>query len=117
MNSTTYIILGIVGDVFFKRAHLAVAPLTLNIQRATYVNFLPPLEVFYTGIYIPNFDTSHEIDWKTFLSPFRFDLWIMIMVSTVTITIMKLMLLGKHGELKSKKKSSIYLDTAQWARI
>ena len=92
------------GDVFFKRAHLAVAPLSLNMRRAKYVNFLPALEVFYTGIYIPNFDASHEIDWKTFISPFRFDLWIMIIVSTITVTILKLFLLGKHC---GKSKNSI----------
>lgn len=92
------------GDVFFKRAHLAVAPLSLNMRRAKYVNFLPALEVFYTGIYIPNFDASHEIDWKTFISPFRFDLWIMIIVSTITVTILKLILLGKHC---GKSKNSI----------
>ena len=36
-------ILGIVGDIFFKRADLGVAPLTLNPSRAAYIGHLQPI--------------------------------------------------------------------------
>ena len=36
-------ILGIVGDIFFKRADLGVASLTLNPSRAAYIGHLQPI--------------------------------------------------------------------------
>ena len=98
------LLLGMVGDVFFQRAHLAVAGLTRNIERDPYIDYLPPLAIYYTGIYIPLVDYSQNIDWNTFISPFRQDLWCMVIASSIAIAAIKLLVLN------STKNSITILD-------
>ena len=38
---------GIVGDIFFKRADIALASLHIKIERALYIDYLPPVSMFF----------------------------------------------------------------------
>ena len=82
------------GDVFFKRAHLAVAGLTRNIERDPFIEYLPPLDLYYNGVYIPIVDSSQAIYWDTFVSPFHFELWCMVIAFSFAITAIKLLVLN-----------------------
>ena len=82
------------GDVFFKRAHLAVAALSRNIDRDPFIEFLPPLDLFLNGVYIPIVDSSENIYWDTFISPFHFESWYMIIAFSIGISAMKLLVLN-----------------------
>ena len=82
------------GDIFFKRADLAVAPLSRNVERDPYIDFFPPLDLYLNGVYIPIVDSSKNIYWDTFISPFHFELWCMIITFSIGIAAMKLLVLN-----------------------
>ena len=51
----------------------------ITSDRADFVDFLPPLQTFVAGIYIPT-SNSERIDFKTYLTPFTVCLWIILMI-------------------------------------
>ena len=93
INDKNYL-LGIVGDVFFKRAHLAVGPLARNIERQAFVEFFPSLGAEINAAYIPILDSSQNIYWDTFLLPFHFELWCMVIAFSFVIAAIKLLVLN-----------------------
>ena len=61
------------------------------LKRAHYVDYLPPIEKYLAGLFIPMIDTSAEnLDLTTFIAPFSMDIWVMIIVSSLTIGLIKL---------------------------
>ena len=88
---------GIVGDIFFKRADLAVAPLTITIERANFINFLPSLKPEYAGIYVPKMSGYQNLEFQLIISPFAQDTWMLIMITSTIIAIMKLGILKLNG--------------------
>ena len=54
---------------------------------------MPPLKLFHTGIYIPLVDSSQNIDWNTFIAPFRYDLWCMVIIISIAIAAIKSLIL------------------------
>ena len=67
----SYVGTGMVGDLFFNRADLVVAPLTLTPQRAKYIDYLLPLQPLNLGLYIPSGSSRGNFDFDMLLSPFR----------------------------------------------
>ena len=61
------------------------------LKRAHYVDYLPPIEKYLAGLFIPMIDASAEnLDLTTFIAPFSMDIWVMIIVSSLTIGLIKL---------------------------
>ena len=88
-----------VGDIFFKRADLIVAPIGVFINRALYIDYLPQMGAYENAIYIPKLK-DEDWDWHTFISPFRIDVWLMIIVTTILSGIIKLILLHYYASIK-----------------
>ena len=53
---------GIVGDVFFKRVDMAVAPLSMIYRRALYIDYFPPVLPDFVGILIPTVDETINLN-------------------------------------------------------
>ena len=85
----SYIGTGMVGDIFFKRSDIIVAPLAMLYKRAIYIDYLPPVTTYLCGVYIQNSDLSEHVDLDTFVAPFSFNLWMIILLSTFMTAIMK----------------------------
>ena len=63
---------GIVGDIFFGRADLIVAPVTFFLRRALYIDYLPPLTPKYIGLYISSIKSKEAMNLYVFIKPFRY---------------------------------------------
>ena len=94
----TYHGTGIVGDVFFGRADMAL-PLSILSRRAPYVEYLPPIFYSLMGIYIPLHGVSEVMDLTTFTSPLQFHLWIAISLTAVILTMFKLSFLQYYASI------------------
>ena len=81
---------GIVGDVFFKRVDMAVAPMNILQRRALYIDYFPPLLPDFVGIFIPTVDEAKNLN--TFILPYTPRLWIVIFITAIVFTIFKLIL-------------------------
>ena len=74
-------------------------PLTINLQRALYVDFLPPLVSLKLGLYIPNVESSENIDFNTFFTPFNANLWLTMIITSFVLTITKLLIQYEHAKI------------------
>ena len=90
---------GIIGDIFFKRADLAVAALGNVIGRARYVDYLPSLKYYYIDLFISRASGEHAIDIHLLLSPFAQDSWMLIISTAIIMALVKLGLLNIFGEI------------------
>ena len=61
------------------KADICVTSVAITSDRADFVDFLPPLQTFVAGIYIPT-SNSERIDFKTYLTPFTVCLWMILMI-------------------------------------
>ena len=94
----TYHGTGMIGDIFFKRADLAVAPLSYVTERAHYVDYLPSIKHFNLGIYISKASAEHTLDLLLFISPFAQETWMLIGMTSVIISLVKLSLHKYFGK-------------------
>ena len=95
----SYVGTGLIGDIFFGNADIAVAPLTSVIDRAIFVNFLPPIKPYFSAIYIPM--TDHEgIDLDTYVRPFTSILWTIVILTGIILTMMKILFLHMNNNIK-----------------
>lgn len=83
-------------DIFFKTADIAVTPFGMTLDRAIFVDFLPPIKYATFGIYIPTSNTE-RIYFETYLVPFSLILWITLGLTGVTFTLWRFLLLKVHG--------------------
>ena len=90
---------GIVADLFFKKADIALASLHMKIERALFIDYLPPINMYYNEIYIPISNTD-KIDFKTYLAPFTTYFWTTITLMGCIFAIIKLSFLKMHGNMK-----------------
>ena len=67
----SYVATGMVGDLFFNRADLAVTSLSINPERAKYIDFLIQLDSQKIGLYIPIESSKGDFDYDIFFSPLR----------------------------------------------
>ena len=89
------VIIGIIGDIFSRRADFAVAAFMMTMNRAILVNFLPSINEGTCGIYIPA-KNIESVTFEKYLAPFTLSLWIAIAFSGVTFAISKFLLLKVH---------------------
>lgn len=89
---------GLIGEIVAERADLIVAPLTINPERAEFIEFSKPFK--YQGITILEKKPSRSSTLVSFLQPFSNILWILVMVS-VHVVALVLYLLDR-------------LDSVQW---
>ena len=92
----TYEGTGMIGDIFFKRADIAVPTFSITLERAIFVDFLPPITSSTSGIYIPT-SNAEIIDFETYLAPFSLILWITLALTGVTFATWRFILLKVHG--------------------
>ena len=81
---------GMVGDVFFNRVDMAIAPFSIIYRRALYIDYLPPLMPDFVGTFIPTVDEN--INLTNFIEPYTPRLWIVIFVTAIVFAIFKLIL-------------------------
>ena len=74
-----------VGDLLYKNSDLVVTSLTAMVERAKYIDFMPPITPFEIGLSIANLDLTEEYDYDTFISPFNLRLWNTIFVFAAMI--------------------------------
>lgn len=89
---------GLIGEVVNERADLIVAPLTINPERAEFIEFSKPFK--YQGITILEKKPSRSSTLVSFLQPFSNTLWILVMVS-VHVVALVLYLLDRFVSLQN----------------
>jgi glutamate receptor ionotropic, NMDA 1 len=76
---------GLIGELVSERADLIVAPLTINPERAEFIEFSKPFK--YQGITILEKKPSRSSTLVSFLQPFSNTLWILVMVSVHVVAL------------------------------
>ncbi|XP_055680763.1 glutamate [NMDA] receptor subunit 1 [Lutzomyia longipalpis] len=76
---------GLIGEVVNERADMIVAPLTINPERAEFIEFSKPFK--YQGITILEKKPSRSSTLVSFLQPFSNTLWILVMVSVHVVAL------------------------------
>lgn len=76
---------GLIGEIVSERADLIVAPLTINPERAEFIEFSKPFK--YQGITILEKKPSRSSTLVSFLQPFSNTLWILVMVSVHVVAL------------------------------
>ena len=90
---------GAIGDIFFKRADLAVGPFYNVIDRARYVNYLPAIRPYLAAIYIP-ITKEESIDFDTYIAPFTYFLWVALALSGTIFSMIQLFFLKINDNVK-----------------
>ena len=90
---------GAIGDIFFKRADLAVGPFYNVIDRARYVNYLPDIRPYLAATYIPT-TIEESINFDTYRAPFAYSLWIALAIMGTIFTTIQIFLLQFNDVLK-----------------
>ena len=93
LSNGSYVGTGLIGDVFFKEADIAVTSLWYVIDRARYVNFLPPIQPYWSAVYIPLTDNEDGINIGTYFFPFTSHLWMAVLLTGTIFALMKLFFL------------------------
>ena len=95
----TYEGTGMIGDIFFKRVDIVIAPyLFTNIDRANFIDYLFPIKYMTSGIFIPTSNTE-RFDFKTYLAPFSLLSWITLALTGVTFAVWRFFLLKVYGNV------------------
>lgn len=76
---------GLIGELVYEKADLIVAPLTINPERAEFIEFSKPFK--YQGITILEKKPSRSSTLVSFLQPFSNTLWILVMVSVHVVAL------------------------------
>ena len=95
----SYIGTGAIGDIFFKRVDLAVAPFYYVIDRAYYVDYLPDISTYFAATYIP-ITNEESVNFDTYMVPFTYSLWIALTVMGTIFSIIHFLFLQLNGNLK-----------------
>ena len=95
----SYIGTGMVGDIFFKRADLIVAPLGILVKRALYIDYLPPLQKYFAGLYAPSLEASESMEFILLISPFTINVWIVIGITSIIIAAIKCILFSYYDSM------------------
>lgn len=76
---------GLIGELVNEHADMIVAPLTINPERAEFIDFSKPFK--YQGITILEKKPSRSSTLVSFLQPFSNTLWILVMVSVHVVAL------------------------------
>jgi len=96
---------GLIGEIVNERADLIVAPLTINPERAEFIEFSKPFK--YQGITILEKKPSRSSTLVSFLQPFSNTLWILVMVSVHVVALVLYLL----DRLASKSAFSFFFTS------
>ena len=88
-SNGSYIGTGIVGDLFFERADIAIAPLAIILERGLYIDYLPPVRRIRAAIYTVTANLDESIDFKLLISPFTTNVWVLICIISFLTAILK----------------------------
>lgn len=110
---------GLIGEVVGERADMIVAPLTINPERAEFIEFSKPFK--YQGITILEKKPSRSSTLVSFLQPFSNTLWILVMVSVHVVALVLYLLdrFSPFGRFKLTTKDhteedALNLSSAIW---
>ena len=108
---------GMVGDIYFKKADIILHGLHMVYERALYIEFLPPLQPFRRSLFIPTHASSTAYKLDTYLGPFRPQLWMMIFVSIIFISVFNLVFQLKNKQCHNLSKITLTSMTLVWSSI
>nr|XP_018899314.1 PREDICTED: glutamate [NMDA] receptor subunit 1 isoform X2 [Bemisia tabaci] len=110
---------GLIGELVAERADMIVAPLTINPERAEFIEFSKPFK--YQGITILEKKPSRSSTLVSFLQPFSNTLWILVMVSVHVVALVLYLLdrFSPFGRFKlsnsdSTEEDALNLSSAIW---
>ena len=66
--------IGIIGDIYYGKADIGLAPFDMIIERAIYIDYSPQISQEFQGIYIP-ISNNESITFDAYLAPFTVFLW------------------------------------------
>ena len=96
-SNETYTASGMVGDVFFQNADLIVAEIIYSLERSLFIDFTVSINPTDISLYIPYHFEEMAFDFDIFIAPFRLELWIMILILTILMSILKVVVIGKSS--------------------
>ncbi|PSN33149.1 Glutamate [NMDA] receptor subunit 1 [Blattella germanica] len=110
---------GLIGELVNERADMIVAPLTINPERAEFIEFSKPFK--YQGITILEKKPSRSSTLVSFLQPFSNTLWILVMVSVHVVALVLYLLdrFSPFGRFKisstdTTEEDALNLSSAVW---
>ncbi|XP_017775694.1 PREDICTED: glutamate [NMDA] receptor subunit 1 isoform X2 [Nicrophorus vespilloides] len=110
---------GLIGELVMERADMIVAPLTINPERAEFIEFSKPFK--YQGITILEKKPSRSSTLVSFLQPFSNTLWILVMVSVHVVALVLYLLdrFSPFGRFKlantdGTEEDALNLSSAIW---
>nr|XP_047142414.1 glutamate receptor ionotropic, NMDA 1 [Hydra vulgaris] len=105
---------GIIGEIVEGKADIAVASLTINNERAQYIEFSKPYK--YQGISILIKKTMPVDDLLSFLRPFKPELWWLVLLSVHVVAVVLYLLdrFSPFGEKDSDNKHPLDLFSTMW---
>ncbi|XP_058790352.1 glutamate [NMDA] receptor subunit 1 isoform X2 [Phymastichus coffea] len=110
---------GVIGEIVQERADMIVAPLTINPERAEFIEFSKPFK--YQGITILEKKPSRSSTLVSFLQPFSNTLWILVMVSVHVVALVLYLLdrFSPFGRFKlanmdGTEEDALNLSSAIW---
>ncbi|XP_077987333.1 glutamate receptor ionotropic, NMDA 1-like [Glandiceps talaboti] len=109
---------GMVGELINGKADMIVAPLTINNERAQYIDFSVPFK--YQGLTILVKKKDHGSSFASFFQPFETALWLLIglAVHIVALILYVLDRFSPFGRFKSSQSSddqdALTLSSAMW---
>ncbi|CAI6345580.1 unnamed protein product [Macrosiphum euphorbiae] len=110
---------GLIGEIVYERADMILAPLTINPERAEFIEFSKPFK--YQGITILEKKPSRSSTLVSFLQPFSHTLWVLVMGS-VHVVALVLYLLDRFSPFARFKlinadgteEDALNLSSATW---
>ncbi|KAL1491040.1 hypothetical protein ABEB36_011696 [Hypothenemus hampei] len=110
---------GLIGELVAEKADMIVAPLTINPERAEFIEFSKPFK--YQGITILEKKPSRSSTLVSFLQPFSNTLWILVMVSVHVVALVLYLLdrFSPFGRFKlantdGTEEDALNLSSAIW---
>ena len=71
-NDGSFEATGMIGDIFFKRADIVLAPITINLKRGIYIDYAISFTIEQVGLYIKSKIVQGDFDFHLLFSPFRY---------------------------------------------
>ena len=96
----SYVGTGMIGDLISGKVDMILVFLVITLERVEYLNFMIPMSQNYGSIFISQNSVVEEIDFGlTFAGPFQIDLWIILVISVVMITLAKIIVFIVHQQM------------------
>ena len=95
---------GMIGEVLYGHADMALGSITINAQRSQVVDFTSPYGEVGIGMMIANGNNARPLITMEFLEPFGTSLWLAIVTTILTILVALWFLDQNTGEYYSKSK-------------